>query len=355
MQIVLNDTLTPPLPWEPIPITNWNPDPIRAFHDKVGHLYDAPGGKELTVVNPLKGDYHYPQRGYMEMLSKAYSQHYTLEIAPHDIWYIVLTQIVELIKKSPDSYKVIFTNSDEKKLLVVEKDHATDINMDALLKALKANVPMDTSIFLPELSTHTKESRLAHAAAFADGMRAYYDYGMMCCGLPKINLTGTVKDWAQLIHSIGEISVLFRGIGAPKQSEEYLLRAETYLRMIWGTYAAEGGNVEFWKNIYTQKNVGSGGDLVINGWFGQLWLEYKPGQMIKSFHSTVSSVPYKDFDFEIPKEYVMMFGAFKGVILPENVLQAQYGHMTFEIVDKVPYAERKANPLPNLTVVVEKP
>lgn len=348
MKIVLNDALSPPKPWEPAPISTWNPDPVRSFHDKIGHLYKAPAGKELLVVSPMQGEYNYMTKGYMELLSKAYSQHYAIEVAPHDVWYIVLTQLAELIKANPDAYKVMFTKSDEKQLLLVQKDHATDINIEFLIAELKKNVPTDSTIFLPELSTHTPESRIAHMAAFTDGMQAYYSYGMMCCGLPAIHLTGADEDWNQLIHSVREIIALFTGINAPKKAITYLARVESVLLRIWGTFPCGGDNIDFWKNIYTQQNVGSGGDLIVNGWFGELWLDHKPGQMIKSYHSTVSSIPYKDYDTDT--DYVMMVGAFKGLILPDNTLQAQYGKITFQVIDEVPYAERKNRP--NLTMVV---
>lgn len=347
MIITLNDTLSPPKPWEPIAPSTWNPDPVRQFAENVGRTGNPETGKQLDLLHQMRGEIpHFYTKGYMHLLSQAYSQHYAIEIAPHDVWYIVLTQLAELVKNSPDKYRSLFTTSADKKMLVCEQAYgSTEIDLDQLLVLLKANIPMDSAVFLPELSTNTPESYHAQVAAFADGMSVYYSYGMMCCGLPSIHIKGTPIDWLKLVEHTVEILKAFHTID-PK-AKEYLTRVHGLLLQMGNAFLVQ--DKEFWAGIFTQKNVGSGGQIDVNGWFKDLFLDPKnKGDLSGHFNSAISKVPVKNLD--TGREFVMMFGAFKGIILPENVLQAQYGHITFESVPKRPYSYDAHKKLPNLTV-----
>lgn len=332
MLITLNDSLSPPTPLaalDPAQITR----SYEYFHNRMQRQHRVDPNQKMVVVSPLAGDYHFMVNSYMEVVSKAYSRHHNLEVAPHDIWYLVLTQIAELVKLSPETYRDLFTKSNDKILLAVQQNHATDLDLPAIMEQMVQFLPTNMAIFLPELSTHTEGSKLACMAAFADGMQKYYEYGMFCCGIPKISLTGTLEDWEQLAYSAEQISNHFGHIKA-LTGVTYIERVRSVIREIIASYLTPHMNTAFWTDIFTQRNVGSGGDLIVNGWMLDLYLDNKCEKMMRSCHSTVSVVPYSNLS--TGQQYVMMHGAFKGVIRPDNVLQAQYGHITFEIVKKEP-------------------
>lgn len=337
MIIELNTGLSAPKPLVPDMGSQWSPDPVRSFHNGLKHTATLNPDQQLDILHPMVGDSHFRTNGYMDLLGKAYSQHYSIEVAPHDVWYIILTQIAEVIKDHPESFRSLFTTSKEKKLLLTDQPYeATEIDLLQLESLLGANVPLGSDLFLPTFTTTTPEARLAQIAAFADSMTPFYSYGMMCCGLPSIHLTGTQADWDKIVTSIEAISEHMAPLHT--SAKKYLARALGIAQNIRKSW--EQNQTAFWMDIFTQKNVGSGGDIVVNGWFKDLFVDSREWQSSKGFLTAVSVVPYTNLVSN--REFRMMFGAFKGIILPDNVLQAQYAHATYEVVPKREWQENSA-------------
>lgn len=327
MIIELNSELTVKSPYEysAQQMEEWR---VRA-HRELGYKIKGMSSTPPELVRPLNGEDDVYQRGLMDIASRAYSRHYGLEIGPHNIWYVVLTQLAEQINANAEACRHLFTASAEKQTILVEQDHPTDINVLALIEKVKASVPMDTTLLLPELSTHTVESQIACAAALADALRQYYDYGMFCCGIPRIRLTGTAEDWQLLHTNVSVLNSTFGAIPRMRKTATYLERVNEVLANIISSFYTNDQNVEFWTNIFTQKNVGSGGDLLVNGWLTDLYVNGKPGDMIKVFHDTISILPYTNVSTK--ESFVMMHGAFRVNATEGEILQAQYDHATFKI------------------------
>lgn len=54
----------------------------------------------------------------MEYLTLAYANHFSVELTPDIIFYTVLCEIADEIKKYPETYRNIFTDSAEQKQLI---------------------------------------------------------------------------------------------------------------------------------------------------------------------------------------------------------------------------------------------
>lgn len=281
---------------------------------------------DLEIVTKLQSHTIDTKKGILDTISTAYDHHLSLIINPHDLWYIVLTQIAEEVNTNVNLYRELFTTSDDKQLItVLKKSGSEDIDVQAIIEKLKAFIPggpEQVSLFLPELSTLTIPARLAHAAAFASTVKQYYDYGMFCCGIPEIELRGLKSDWQLLIKNLSALTTLF--IKSSKMVT-YLIQARQVFDSIVQSYDMDDFNVEFWKDIYTHKNVGSGGDLQVTGWIKQLFLNKH--DLIKSFHDMMSSFEYIDLDTK--QKYCMVHGAFGATVVDGKSIQPEYGYMTF--------------------------
>ena len=53
-------------------------------------------------------------KNFMEYLMVAYSNHFSVEISPDVIFYTILCEIADTIKKHPEKYRYIFTSAGEK-------------------------------------------------------------------------------------------------------------------------------------------------------------------------------------------------------------------------------------------------
>lgn len=283
------------------------------------------------VVRGL-GDHQLTQSGFVNVVAEAYSTHHGLVLHPHDIWYVVLNNIATIVGKNPKGYQGLYTTSDEKQEILVIQDHPTDINIEALILALDERMPVDISVFLPDLSTATPQAKLAMSAAVLDAAKHFYDYGMFCCGIPFIDLRGTADDWNSLIASINSINIEITKLDKPQLAQplsKYLRDANSVIVQIAEAFNSDQS--EFFSNIFTKNNVGSGGDLQITGWICDLYHNVKQGDLIRSFHDTVSSFPYKNVS--TGQNFMMYHGAF-GSNIVDGAIEIAYDHVTIEYKPK---------------------
>lgn len=286
---------------------------------------------DAKVVRGL-GDHERTQTGFVNVVAEAYSSHLGLVLHPHDIWYVVLSNIASIVGEHPNSYKGLYTVSDEKQEILVMQDDPHDINIEALISALGERMPVDISMFLPELSTATPQAKLAMSAAVLDAAKHFYNYGMFCCGIPFIDLRGTSEDWNLLISCINDINVEIAKLERPQLAQKlskYLRDVNSVIAQIAESFNADQS--EFFSNIFTQKNVGSGGDLQITGWICDLYHNAKPGVLIRSFHDAVSSFPYKNVT--TGQHFMMFHGAF-GSNVVDGAIEIVYDHVTVEYKPK---------------------
>lgn len=268
----------------------------------------------------------FPIEGYLDLLSKAYSKHLPIAIAPHDIWYIILSNIASVVRDNIDLCRSLFTKSDTKEKLYILTDDVTKISMDKLFKELTKVVPADIKMFFPELSTHSPQSKIACMAAFADAVSNYYDYMTFLCGIPSISVKGLVEDWHKLITSTTAIAASFKEVGVNLDS--WLL--DRVLPILQEILKTVNGNVDedFWKNIFTQQNFGSGGQLTINGWFKTLTFKDTESRLDNQ-PNTISLVPYKNV--ETQRSFVGIHGCFFAVKDQDGFLTAKYGEIISEV------------------------
>ena len=284
----------------------------------------------LSIMKELRQHDMYSKFGLLNSLSSGYSCHYGIVMQPQDLWYLILSQVAEAISQSPEKYRDLFTSSDKKELIKVQQDHPTDINVGRLIEQLKLRLPGGekfANLFLPNLSTHDEYSELACAAAFLTSAKQYYDYGMFCCGIPAIDLRGTTEDWLTLSMNAQELQL----VCAETPLAEYFARVSMVLRAIPVslTITDDPGIAEFWCDIFRQQNVGSGGDLIIDGWIKKLYLKDESNALLKSFHNTISIFPYVNLD--TGEKFAMAHGALGANIVNETFIQTRYDYMTFKI------------------------
>lgn len=290
------------------------------------------GGTPMAQVVRGIGDHELTQSGFANVVAEAYSSHHGLVLHPHDIWYVVLSNIAGIVGERPDNYKGLYTVRDEKQMLLVDCDHATDINIEALIEKLAAAMPVSIDMFLPKLSTATPAANIAMAAAVLDAAKNFYDYGMFCCGIPFIDLRGEVEDWNNLDWCINDILNEIRKLEKPQLASKlvtYLGDVRWVILQIAKAYTEDQS--EFFRDIFTKENVGSGGDLKITGWITKLYHNVKNGDLIRSFHDTVSSFTYENVS---TKEHFMQFHGAFGSNIVDGALELAYDHVTVKYQPK---------------------
>jgi len=328
MDIILNSDLKEIIPHTPYTeyIANNFGRFIVSMSYKCGQKdeYQYIGGMRVDASGAVE---HY-QNGFLGALSNAYSMHRKIEIAPHDLWVIVLTELANAIGKQVELCRPMFTNSDDKIAIMVPTNDITKIDLNEVVARLKQHIPVDTQLFVPDLVSATDDAKLMMHAALCDAVKHYYSYMTYCCGLPEIRVAGPVEDWQLLLSTVAELAQLFKNIGYV-EVVEYLIRVGDVFDKIQRSYFAE--DITFWKGIFTQKNIGSGGELEINGWITDLYFgdRGKP-RKIENFLTSIAIVPYTNM--ETGREFKAVHGGFKRVVNAEGYVQTKYDQLVFENV-----------------------
>lgn len=246
--------------------------------------------------------------GLFDMLSLCYSMHRDVLINPHDIWFLIQTQVVKLINNEPDVYKSYFTSSssNEKEKLYIPTNDITTVDPILILQKLQDKVTFDYNVFLRHYSTSTPMVVLAGVAAFAEAASNYYSYMTYCCGLPKVTFGGTMHDWDWMSTHCVELANVFD----PSTSVyKYLYRVMSLCENLYA--AIKNNNIEYVRNIFTQKNVGSGGELIIDGWITEFFSDIETIKLkkLENFTGTYTKIPYQNL--ETGRRFKALYGGFE--------------------------------------------
>jgi len=263
----------------------------------------------VTVRDCVYGEFRH--LNYLEYLSFAWKNHIGIVFTPDFLWQIFLTEVATHIKDNAEKYRELFTDSDEKKKIVVPTGDPQLIDLRLIADELLKLTPTDTEMFLPEFSTTTFQASMAFKAAFADAMSPYYDYSMFMCGIPKVKVFGDDDDWDKVIENIksfGEVIAL----------PDYFQRAEELVVKIKN--AANDSNSDFWKDMFRLDRCGSGGQVEVKGWINDLYIKVPNPGYINNYPSATSYVKYKFL--ETDQDFELCYGLFSsniegGYLLPE--------------------------------------
>ncbi len=209
---------------------------------------------------------------FLNTVHYCFTNHHPLGIRPEALMWMVLHEIGICVRQNPETYRYLFTDSAEKKLIDVQVNDidiaqfdqaeawATGIGL--LHKGLESQMPSDLLKFmLPEISTHDLASQTASIVAVLDAASPFYDMLMrVCCGIPSIRLFGTPEDYDNILSACTKLSGYF--------SEHLGLYFKNLLPVLQEIADTVAGRKEvdnfFWASIYNHYS-GSGVDDM-DGW-----------------------------------------------------------------------------------------
>jgi len=150
-------------------------------------------------------------------------------------------------------------------------------------------------------STSTVTDIAAHEITLMSAMKNYFDYGMMTmCGIPSVELQGTLEDWKTLRQRAEKMCSLM----VPETGKKWFEVLAPVLDEFINSYSGQVNQL-FWKSICKRipHGEGSGSYETISGWITLLYLSqeshHKPWQKMNSkdgpdpgnFGTVISSAP----------------------------------------------------------------
>jgi hypothetical protein len=252
---------------------------------------------ELDTIEPDSKFYH---RNYLNYLEKCWADHLGIVITPDIFWYTLLSEFATLVKGDPENYRGLFTDSPEKKEIIVVSGSLTVMPLDVLVDALKRQVPSDTSLYFPDLS-FTKNSDHAFLASFCDICSPYYNYSMYLCGFPFIDVKGSIEDWKLLKEHWDRLKKIVKGN----------IQWVNTVSNIFNNIVEQFDNKDFWKGIFSLKHCGSGHQAELSGWFTDLFVVQPRVRYAENFSAHVSNIKYKQLDTN--QDFEMSVGLFNSI------------------------------------------
>jgi hypothetical protein len=287
-------------------------------------------GVHVSLKDAALGDVNeYHTLGFVGMLSQSYSNHLPVAVAPHDFWFIANCELAAIIAQTPEQFRAVFSKLEEgKETLLIPTGDVTRIDYAVLADMLDKRFPNPevAELLVPDISTIDTKVFNALCATMADAVQHYYSYMTFCCGIPAIKVLGVEADYRKLAAASRRLLAIF----------SFSLQVMTYYDRIAGLFdrMADSFNSEnpevFWKAIFTQKNVGSGGQVEIDGWIRDFFTK-RPLE-IENYETAIASVPYKSL--ETGNEYLGVTGAFAAVQDDEGFWNSDFRELTFKKVPK---------------------
>ena len=185
-----------------------------------------------------------------------------------------------------------------------------------------------SDLLIPGLTTIDAPVFHALCATLADTCQHYYSYETFCCGIPKIKIRGEESDYRLLAAASRELAEIF----------DFSEDALTYYDRIAGLFDRMADtfgrdpeeSADFWRAIFTQKNVGSGRQLDIDGWIRDFFTK-RPARL-ESFDTAIASVPYTNL--ETQKEFLSLVGAFTAFQDSEGFWRMNFQEAVFAKIAK---------------------
>lgn len=281
--------------------------------------------KEIHTLVDLTVDGTHVHKNYMEYLETCYDRHYGYVLSPDMIWYTILSELSIHIKNNAEHYRILFTDSLDKKEISVACMDWEELPF-IITDELKKVVPTDVDAFLPKFSTSNAESIFAANVAFCDAVSPFYSYSMYMCGYPSARIRGTKEDWIGVATSVAKVAGLLDLV-----DEEYFSKVVETIDTIIDSLDSPEDHVEFYKDIFTVKRCGSGGQTEVFGWFTNFFMETPRIRYTYNYSTHISEMDFRNLSTK--KDYKISTGIF-GSTLNENILTPNYGRFLFELEDK---------------------
>ena len=220
-----------------------------------------------SISGPIQGSCQY---GLLENFLTAYHHDLPICISPDDIWLLICQGFSQHVNTNSEELRHYFVDFEGRKTITVKRlelhpatatvDDWRDIIAEFpthLKKQVKDDI-VDKLAF--NFSTTSLDTRIAGHVTLMSSLQKYFKYRvvMFGCGIPYIQLDGTLEDWENVLEKANSLK---------KYNLSWWI--DQLVPILDQFIQAKKGNidVEFWKNMIKEKN-GSGfyDPGYISGW-----------------------------------------------------------------------------------------
>ncbi|BBM86595.1 DUF4419 domain-containing protein [Candidatus Uabimicrobium amorphum] len=280
---------------------------------------------EIEAYSQTKKDVYYTAfHPMMAMLNRAYDNHMAISISPDMMWLMIVQGLAKHIQENEQQLRTHFVDHKGKKVITVRRDDfvlGEENDWRGVFAEFSEQIAQSTKgdiakVVVSEFSTTTVDTKAAFEIALMDSMKNYYSYRVMTrCGIPKVTLEGTPKDWETILHKTQKLKKY--GL------QEWVDSMTPVLQKLLDT---ANGKIDrhFWKNIYKKNNASGGCD--INGWIIKFFPDVFSYRHIK-INDVPSGISQVNFiwQYEDQKLNMTFLSGFLGVEVKDKLLCPHIG------------------------------
>ncbi|GAB7029239.1 DUF4419 domain-containing protein [Streptomyces sp. NPDC021749] len=278
----------------------------------------------------------------LRALHTCFTAHLPLSLSPDLLWYAVVHEVAVHVRLNPETYEGIFTETPGHRQTIVVRDDLAPLDWERSInlvqQPLRARIGDEVAdLFQPTFSTTTDSEATAMLVALMDVVSPYYRFRWQTlCGIPRIRLEGTDRDWRLLAARVQELAEWFEGL------RPWFTALQPVLDAIWATASGWGVDQDFWRSLYKWESA-SGGDRVtgwITAFFAHRYTDdgprpkrsFGPGTTAEEdFPAHVSRVPFR---WETPTGTLDMafLGGVLGMEREGEWVRPHLGHAVVELM-----------------------
>ena len=242
-------------------------DNERALRYAIADTFDRqcdisfPQRSRTQVHTNDQGDLYSVQTFYGTLLT-AYNPHRAICLRPEVLWNLFAHEVGRYVNLHGKECAHLFTKTPETKTTLLIPYEPGEDWCDIVLRyrpLFDGHISPDVlQVLLPRFSTTDTESEVVTLLTFMDTVSQWYDYGMYCCGFPRILLAGTDDDWKLLRRNVYAIGEMIPGL------THYVAALGSVLRRILDTVRNAEVDPEFWGSMFRYESNSSPPEL--DGW-----------------------------------------------------------------------------------------
>jgi len=279
---------------------------------------EQPEQESTPIYDNLPPEAKAYHRNYLAYLTRCWNDRLGAVLTPDILWYTLLSELVLIIRESPETYRHLFSKSSTKEEIIVTAGGYV-MPLATLVDLLADRVPTDTSTFLPKFTTTGPRAQHAMYAAFCDMCSPFYVYSMLLCGIPMIDIRGERQDYLEVVARWRQLTSHFSAVA------DYMARVDEVLINIVRGLA----DAKFWQGMFRLDHCGSGHQTVVRGWWSRLYRKQPELAYVGNFSPHVAKVSYKSLNYTPAKHLEMYDGLFFSR-LDGDLLIPQFGYVVME-------------------------
>ena len=145
---------------------------------------------------------------FFEGVYAAYADHHPFTLSPDMIWLLISQGFAAHVNNNVEQLRSKFTKFDMKQTLSYQSDKDLNSEQDwsRAIAGLSTQIsqfagPKLTRTMTADFTTTTPITKIASQITLMNTVQAYFNYNIIIrsCGIPKITLEGTTKDWERLL------------------------------------------------------------------------------------------------------------------------------------------------------------